>query len=72
MKFKGLSYGECYWESESDISTFQNEIRRFIDVNFGDRRGIYVDHERHHEGFKQIISLAPEFITGILSGYLNS
>lgn len=66
VKFKGLSYDECYWESESDISTFQNEIRRFVDVNFGQRRGVYVDHERNHENFKQIItSLTPEFITGI-------
>ncbi|WZZ76570.1 hypothetical protein YC2023_087940 [Brassica napus] len=39
VKFKGLSYAECYWESESDISTFQNELRRFIDINFGNRRG---------------------------------
>ncbi|XP_018479052.1 CHD3-type chromatin-remodeling factor PICKLE [Raphanus sativus] len=70
VKFKGLSYDECYWESESDISTFQNEIRRFVDVNFGQRRGVYVDHERNHENFKQIItSLTPEFITGTLHPY---
>nr|VDD40785.1 unnamed protein product [Brassica oleracea] len=69
VKFKGLSYAECYWESESDISTFQNELRRFIDINFGNRRGIYVDHERNHEGFKQITSLTPEFITGSLQPY---
>ncbi|KAL0739308.1 hypothetical protein Bca4012_015518 [Brassica carinata] len=69
VKFKGLSYGECYWESESDISTFQNEIQRFIDVNSGHRRGIYVDHERNHEGFKPINDLTPEFITGSLHPY---
>ncbi|KAF3592891.1 hypothetical protein DY000_02027742, partial [Brassica cretica] len=69
VKFKGLSYAECYWESESDISTFQNELRTFIDINFGNRRGIYVDHERNHEGFKQITSLTPEFITGSLQPY---
>uniref|UniRef100_M4E5C0 Chromo domain-containing protein n=1 Tax=Brassica campestris TaxID=3711 RepID=M4E5C0_BRACM len=69
VKFKGLSYAECYWESESDISTFQNEFRRFFDINFGNRRGMYVDHERNHEGFKQITSLTPKFITGSLQPY---
>lgn len=29
MKYKELSYDECYWESESDISAFQPEIERF-------------------------------------------
>lgn len=29
MKWKELSYDECYWEYESDISAFQPEIERF-------------------------------------------
>lgn len=29
VKWKELSYDECYWESESDISSFQHEIERF-------------------------------------------
>ncbi|CAI8599568.1 unnamed protein product [Vicia faba] len=29
VKWKELSYDECYWESESDISAFQPEIERF-------------------------------------------
>ena len=63
MKFKELSYDECYWESESDISTFQNEIQRFKDINSGYRRDKYVGHERSHEDLKQF-DHTPEFITG--------
>ena len=29
MKWKELPYDECYWESESDIASFQQEIERF-------------------------------------------
>ncbi len=29
VKWKELSYDECYWEFESDISAFQPEIERF-------------------------------------------
>ncbi|XP_042503732.1 CHD3-type chromatin-remodeling factor PICKLE [Macadamia integrifolia] len=29
VKWKELSYDECYWELESDISTFKPEIERF-------------------------------------------
>ncbi|KAL2318030.1 hypothetical protein Fmac_031906 [Flemingia macrophylla] len=29
VKWKDLSYDECYWELESDISAFQTEIERF-------------------------------------------
>ena len=63
MKFKELSYDECYWESESDISTFQNEIQRFKDINSGCRTDKYVGHERSHEDLKQF-DHTPEFITG--------
>lgn len=31
MKYKDLSLDESYWEDESDISTFQNEIQKFKD-----------------------------------------
>ncbi|KAL0833750.1 hypothetical protein Bca101_085639 [Brassica carinata] len=68
VKFKELSYDECYWESESDISTFQNEIQRFKDINSGHRRDKYVDHERNYEDFKQF-DHTPEFITGSLHPY---
>ncbi|WZY68412.1 hypothetical protein YC2023_000652 [Brassica napus] len=68
VKFKELSYDECYWESESDISTFQNEIQRFKDINSGYRRDKYVGHERSHEDLKQF-DHTPEFITGSLNPY---
>ena len=29
VKWKELPYDECYWEFESDISLFQQEIERF-------------------------------------------
>ncbi|CAK7353888.1 unnamed protein product [Dovyalis caffra] len=29
VKYKELSYDECYWEFESDVSAFQPEIERF-------------------------------------------
>ncbi|KAL8263425.1 hypothetical protein R6Q59_024774 [Mikania micrantha] len=29
VKWVGLSYDECYWESESDISSFQQQIENF-------------------------------------------
>ncbi|XP_047325059.1 CHD3-type chromatin-remodeling factor PICKLE-like [Impatiens glandulifera] len=32
VKWKELSYDECYWEFESDISSFQKEIDRFHDI----------------------------------------
>lgn len=32
VKWKELSYDECYWEFESDISSFQQEIERFYKI----------------------------------------
>lgn len=64
MKYKELSYDECYWESESDISTFQNEIQRFKDVNSRTRRGKDVDHKRNPRDF-QHFDHTPEFLKGI-------
>lgn len=29
VKWKELSYDECYWEFESDVSSFQPEIEKF-------------------------------------------
>ena len=65
MKYKELSYDECYWESESDISTFQNEIQRFKDINSRTRRGNKdVDHRRNPKDFQQF-DHSPEFLKGI-------
>lgn len=65
VKYKELSYDECYWESESDISTFQNEIQRFKDINSRTRRGSKdVDHRRNPKDFQQF-DHSPEFLKGI-------
>lgn len=32
MKWKELTYEECTWESESDISAFRTEIERFHEI----------------------------------------
>jgi len=71
VKYKELSYRNSYWESESDISDFQNEIQRFKDINSSSRRDKYVENERNREEFKQF-DLTPEFLTGILLDYLNN
>ncbi|CAN8315046.1 unnamed protein product [Cochlearia groenlandica] len=65
VKYKELSYDECYWESESDISTFQNEIQRFKDINSRTRRGKDVDHRRNPRDFQQF-DHTPEFLKGSL------
>lgn len=38
VKWKELSYDECSWESESDISAFQPEIERFSKFQSRSRR----------------------------------
>jgi chromodomain-helicase-DNA-binding protein 4 len=68
VKYKELSYDECYWESESDISTFQNEIQRFKDVNSRTRRSKDVDHKRNPRDFQQF-DHTPEFLKGLLHPY---
>ncbi|CAB79908.1 putative protein [Arabidopsis thaliana] len=68
VKYKELSYRNSYWESESDISDFQNEIQRFKDINSSSRRDKYVENERNREEFKQF-DLTPEFLTGTLHTY---
>lgn len=71
MKYKELSYDECYWESESDISTFQNEIQRFKDINSRTRRGNKdVDHRRNPKDFQQF-DHSPEFLKGILDSHMR-
>lgn len=69
MKFKELYYDQSYWEAESDISMFQNEIQRFKDINSRSRRAKYVKNERKKKEFKHF-DHTPEFLTGILD-YLN-
>lgn len=70
VKYKELSYEESYWESESLISKFQNEVQRFKDINSRSRRDKYVGYKRNQKEFKQF-EHTPEFLTGILLDYLN-
>ncbi|XP_019087304.1 PREDICTED: CHD3-type chromatin-remodeling factor CHR7-like [Camelina sativa] len=68
VKFKGLNYDETYWEAESDISAFQNEIQKFEDINSGTRRDKYVENERDQTEFKDF-DHTPEFLKGTLYKY---
>ncbi|XP_057959148.1 CHD3-type chromatin-remodeling factor PICKLE-like [Malania oleifera] len=38
VKWKELSYDECYWEFESDISAFQSEIEKFNRIQSRSRK----------------------------------
>uniref|UniRef100_A0A2C9UD31 CHD3-type chromatin-remodeling factor PICKLE n=1 Tax=Manihot esculenta TaxID=3983 RepID=A0A2C9UD31_MANES len=38
VKYKELSYDECYWEFESDISAFQPEMKRFNRIQSRSRK----------------------------------
>ncbi|KAI4376194.1 hypothetical protein MLD38_013984 [Melastoma candidum] len=72
VKYKELSYDECYWEFESDISTFQSEIERFNSFQSRSRRASSskqksiirdpVDPKKQKE-FQQY-DRTPEFLTG--------
>ncbi|EFH45565.1 hypothetical protein ARALYDRAFT_328538 [Arabidopsis lyrata subsp. lyrata] len=68
VKYKELSYEESYWESESLISKFQNEVQRFKDINSRSRRDKYVGYKRNQKEFKQF-EHTPEFLTGTLHTY---
>ncbi|XP_010526237.1 PREDICTED: CHD3-type chromatin-remodeling factor PICKLE-like [Tarenaya hassleriana] len=68
VKYKELSYDECYWESESDISAFQNEIQRFNDINSRSRRVKEVEHKSNPKEFQQF-DHSPVFLRGSLHPY---
>jgi chromodomain-helicase-DNA-binding protein 4 len=62
VKWKELTYEECTWESESDISAFQPQIERFNEIQsrrkkFGDK-GKPASREPRH--FKE----TPQFLSG--------
>ncbi|XP_024004425.1 CHD3-type chromatin-remodeling factor PICKLE [Eutrema salsugineum] len=63
VKFKELPYDECYWESESDISAFQNEIQRFKDINSGHQKRNFEYDQKDHKDFIHF-DHTPEFLTG--------
>ncbi|KAL6606072.1 hypothetical protein ACP70R_041725 [Stipagrostis hirtigluma subsp. patula] len=62
VKWKELSYDECTWENESDISAFQPQIERFNEIQSrhkksGDKGKSAVRRQRH---FKE----SPKFLSG--------
>jgi len=77
VKWKELSYDECYWEFESDISAFQPEIERFNKIQSRRRRPASnklkntshdVESQKKSKEFHQY-EQSPEFLSG---GMLSS
>ncbi|KAL6345794.1 hypothetical protein AAG906_017546 [Vitis piasezkii] len=73
VKWKELSYDECYWEFESDISAFQPEIERFNKIQSRSRKlssskqkvtiRDISDSKRKQREFQQF-EHSPEFLSG--------
>ncbi|XWS72736.1 hypothetical protein CRYUN_Cryun02cG0066000 [Craigia yunnanensis] len=73
VKYKELSYDECYWEFESDISAFQPEIERFNKIQSKSRKSSAskqksslrdaVDSKKKSKEFQQY-EHSPEFLSG--------
>ncbi|OAY53615.1 CHD3-type chromatin-remodeling factor PICKLE [Manihot esculenta] len=71
VKYKELSYDECYWEFESDISAFQPEIERFNRIHSRSRKlskqksslRDATDSKKKSKEFQQY-DHSPEFLTG--------
>ncbi|KAL9439940.1 hypothetical protein AB3S75_018747 [Citrus x aurantiifolia] len=73
VKYKELSYDECYWEYESDISAFQPEIERFIKIQSRSHRSSWnkqksspqdvTESTKKPKEFQQY-EHSPEFLSG--------
>ncbi|KAK8520284.1 hypothetical protein V6N13_031255 [Hibiscus sabdariffa] len=73
VKYKELSYDECYWEFESDISAFQPEIERFNKIQSRSRNSSgskqksslqdAVESKKKSKEFQQY-EHSPEFLSG--------
>lgn len=67
----GLSYDECYWESESDIASFQQQIENFSRLQSRHRKlrkqkgniRDAVDSKKKSKEFLQF-EKSPEFLPG--------
>lgn len=62
MKWKELSYDECTWESESDISVFQPQIERYNEIL--SRRKKSTDKSKSAKREMRHAEVTPEFLTG--------
>lgn len=72
VKYKELSYDECYWEFESDISAFQPEIDKFHKIQSRSRKssnknksihGDVGEVKKKQKEFQQY-DCSPEFLSG--------
>ncbi|XVF35658.1 hypothetical protein REPUB_Repub18cG0165100 [Reevesia pubescens] len=73
VKYKELSYDECYWEFESDISAFQPEIERFNKIRSNSHKSSAskqksslrdaVESKKKSKEFQQY-EHSPEFLSG--------
>ncbi|KAL4560242.1 hypothetical protein LXL04_032392 [Taraxacum kok-saghyz] len=71
VKWVGLNYDECYWESESDISSFQQQIENFNRLQSRHRKlrkqksnnQDAIDLRKKSKDFQQF-EKSPEFLPG--------
>ncbi|XP_045804339.1 CHD3-type chromatin-remodeling factor PICKLE isoform X2 [Trifolium pratense] len=78
VKWKELSYDECYWEYESDISAFQPEIERFNKFRSRSSKLAYIKQKsrvnddselkKQQKEFQQY-EHSPKFLSGSLHPY---
>ncbi|KAF9614280.1 hypothetical protein IFM89_017081 [Coptis chinensis] len=61
VKWKELSYDECYWEDESDISAFQPEIEKFNKIQSRMRKSSTGKHKSYIRDAKESRKKAKEF-----------
>jgi len=77
VKYKELPYDECYWEFESDVSTFQPEIERFNRIQSRSHKPSKqksslqdaIDSKKKSKEFQQY-EHSPEFLSGGTSFHL--
>ncbi|KAF7107219.1 hypothetical protein CFC21_107879 [Triticum aestivum] len=62
VKWKELSYDECTWESESDISVFQPQIERYNEIL--SKRKKSTDKSKNADRAMRHAEGTPEFLTG--------
>ena len=62
MKWKELTYEECTWEHESDISVFQPQIERYNEIL--SRRKKSNDKSKSASRDMRIADGTPKFLTG--------
>ena len=61
MKWKELSYEECTWENESDISVFQPQIERYHEIISRRKKS---DKSKSANREMRHVDRTPEFLSG--------